>query len=313
MLEFNIPGITRETNETEGHFVIEPLERGYGTTLGNSLRRVMLSSLPGAAVQYVRIGGAVHEFSVLNGVKEDVCEIILNIKGIVAKIEGQASGTGYIDAVGPCVVTAGDIRCDSSIEIINPELPIATLSDGAKLTIELGFASGRGYVSADKNKQLAGEAPLGTLFVDSIYTPVLNVSYQVDDTRVGSETDFDRLTVDVKTNGAISPDDAMAVASNIIIKHFECISALSNSSPMPEMIPDSEAKMTAVLDTAIEDLDLSVRSYNCLKRSGIDTIGNLTALSEGEMMKIRNLGQKSYDEILHKLATLGLSLRRDDE
>ncbi len=312
MLEFNIPNINTHINGTDRTFVIEPLERGYGTTLGNSLRRVMLSSLPGAAVKYIKIDGVLHEFSTIPGVTEDVTEIVLNVKGIVAKMTGNAT-TGYIDFVGPGEVTAGDIKCDPSIEIINPAQHIATVSEGARFYMELGFAEGRGYVSADKNKLATEQAPLGTIFVDSIFTPVHKVSYTVEDTRVGSQTDFDKLTVEVKTNGSITPEEAMAVASNIIIRHFECIAGISSTAQKPEMIPDAETKMTAVLDMTIDELDFSVRSYNCLKRAGIDTIGDLTNRTIEDMMKIRNLGKKSFDEIQGKLVAMGLNFKNETE
>ncbi len=311
MLEFNIPNITSEVNGTTGIFTIEPLERGYGTTLGNSLRRVMLSSLPGAAVKYIKIDGVLHEFSTIPGVKEDVTEIVLNVKGIISKLNDSHTNTGYIDFVGPGEVTAGDIKCDSSIEIINPSQHIATISEGARFYMELGFAEGRGYVSADKNKLSTEQAPIGMIFVDSIFTPVHKVSYTVEDTRVGSQTDFDKLTVEVKTNGSITPEDAMAVASNIIIKHFECIAALSGTAAIPEMKPDEETKIGIVLDMTIEELDFSVRS-NCLKRAGVNTVGDLIAMTVDEMGRIRNLGKKSLDEIQAKLTDMGLGFREDD-
>ncbi len=309
MLEFNIPNITSEIEGNYGKFVIEPLERGYATTLGNSLRRVMLSSLPGAAVSYINIDGAIHEFSTIPGIKEDVTDIVLNVKGIVAKAETPC--VCRIDFVGPGVVTAADIKCDPSLTIINPNQKIATVSEDVRFSMELGFSVGRGYVSAEANKLASDKMPLGTIFVDSIFTPVLKVSYLPENTRVGSQTDLDKLTVEVLTDGSITPADAMAVASDIMIKHFECISSLSEFSVKPEMVPDSESQKTAVLDTAVEDLEFSVRSFNCLKRANINTVGDITAMTVSEMMKIRNLGQKSFDEIKAKIEELGLSFKEE--
>ncbi len=311
MLEFNTPNITSDTNGATGVFVIEPLERGYGTTLGNSLRRVMLASMPGAAAKYIKIDGVLHEFSTLDGVREDVTEIVLNVKGIVVKLNGVSMGTGHIDFIGPGVVKAGDIVCDPYVEIVNPEHPIAVVADSARFYMELGFGEGRGYVSAEKNKQETADAPIGTIFVDSIFTPVMNVSYAVENTRVGSQTDYDKLTVTVTTNGALLPADAMAIASDIMIKHFECIASLSNVSTKPAMIPDEESRRNAVLETKVEDLEFSVRSFNCLRRAGIDTLGDLVRYTEDEMLRIRNLGQKSFVEIKEKLATMGLSFREE--
>lgn len=312
MLEFNIPNITSNCSENEGVFVIEPLERGYGTTLGNSLRRVMLSSLPGCAIKQIKIDGVLHEFSTVPGVKEDVTEIVLNLKGVVLKMHGNYTNTAYIDYVGPGVVTAGDIKCDTTVEIINPAHPIATVAEGMRFYMEIGFGEGRGYQSAEKNKLESVDTPLGTIFVDSIYTPIEKVSYTVDTTRVGTQSDFDKLTVEVKTNGSITPTEAMAVASNIMIKHFEFISALSASAQGPKMVADEETQKTAVLDMCIEELDFSVRSYNCLKRAGISTVGELTNLSMDELLKIRNLGKKSLDEICAKVTDMGLEFKEEE-
>ncbi len=312
MLEFNIPKITSEVSGNEGTFIIEPLERGYGTTLGNALRRVMLSSLPGAAVKCIRINGVMHEFSTVEGVFEDVSQIVLNIKGIIARINGECQKTAYIDFTGPGSVTAGDIKCDSAIEIINPEHVIATVTENVEFRMELVFAEGRGYSSADKNKKETEVNILGTIFTDSIFTPVLNVSYETESTRVENRTDLDKLIVRVKTNGSVSPTDAMALSSSIIIKHFEFISQLSEVSQQPMMVPDEKTKQEVVLDTTVEELDLSVRSFNCLKRAGINTVGDLVSLTEQEMTKIRNLGKKSCDEIKAKLAEMGLDFKAEE-
>ncbi len=312
MLEFTTPTIHSEVNGAKGTFVIEPLERGYGTTLGNALRRVMLSSLPGTAAAYIKIDGADHEFSVVHGVKEDITEVVLNVKGIVAKMEGDGMKTGYIDVVGPHIVTAADIKCDSELEIINPEQKLATVRDGEHFHMELGFITGRGYSSADKNKEELFNNLLGVIPVDSIFTPIYMMNYKVESTRVGSQTNFDKLTVEVQTNGSISPDDAMALAASIIIRHFECIADISKVTIAPTMIPDEETKLIAVLDMSIDDLDFSVRSYNCLKRAGVDTVGDLTTRTEQEVMQIRNLGKKSFDEIKDKLISLGQNFKAED-
>lgn len=312
MLEFSIPNISIEENGANGTFVIEPLERGYGTTLGNSLRRVMLSSLPGAAVAYIKIDGVLHEFSTIAGVKEDVSEVVLNIKGIVAKLHTDAPKTAIIDVVGPYTVMAGDIQTDDTLEIINPDLMLATVADGCRFRMELTFVTGRGYSSADKNKSLYTEGLLGVIAVDSIFTPVLGVSYKVENTRVGSQTDFDRLTVEVKTNGSITPTDAMSASSNIIIRHFECIAGLSKDGMDAKMVPGEEKRAALVLDTSVDELEFSVRSYNCLKRAGIDTVGDITAMTESDLKKIRNLGTKSFEEIKEKIGNLGLSLKDED-
>ena len=314
MLDFNTPNISIGENNTDryGSFEISPLERGFGTTLGNSLRRVMLSSLPGSAAVYIKIDGVQHEFSTINGVKEDVCEIVLNIKGIIAQLETDEVKKAYIEATGPMIVTAGDIKCDSELTIVNPELVIATLGDGAKLNMEIGFARGRGYVPAEKNKEIYNSSIIGTIPVDSIFSPVLKVNYTVENTRVGNITDYDLLKLEVNTNGSITPSDAMSSAANIIMKHLQMISAISTNGFEPKMVDDKETKENKMLDTSIDELDFSVRSYNCLKRAGVNTIRDLTSKTVSDMMKIRNLGQKSFEEIRLKLADLGYSFSEED-
>lgn len=313
MLEFNVPTIVSDINDNgvDGTFTISPLERGFGTTLGNSLRRVMLSSMPGAAVVGIKIDGVLHEFSTIEGVKEDVCEIVLNVKGIIAKLHSETVKKTYLDVCGPGIVTAGDIKSDSELEIVNPDLVIATLSDGAHLSMELDFDCGRGYVSAEKNKERYTSA-IGVIPVDSIFSPVLKVNYTVENTRIGSITDLDMLKIDVHTNGSISPEDAMSTASNIIIKHLEQISVISKGGFEPKLVPSEEEKVVAILDTSIDELDFSVRSYNCLKRAGINTVGDLAAKTESQMLRIRNLGQKSFLEIKAKLADRGLSFAEEE-
>ncbi len=315
MLEFNIPNVISNENENgrDGVFSIEPLERGFGMTLGNSLRRVMLSSLPGAAAVYIKIDGVAHEISTVDGVKEDVCQIVLNVKGIVAKLYTDELKISYIDVTGPCVVTAGDIRTDAELEIINPEKVIATVGEGKHFYMELGFAKGRGYVPAEKNKQMYAERALGTIAVDSIFTPILNVNYKVENMRVGNALDFDRLIVDVHTDGSIRPDEAMATASNVLIKHFECILALSSNVASLVMKSDDENGANSALDITIDELELSVRSYNSLKRAGVGTVGDLVQKTEDEMMRIRNLGLKSFVEIKDKLNSLGFDFKNENE
>lgn len=299
-----------------GKFVVEPLERGYGITLGNSLRRIMLSSLPGAAVSRVKIDGVLHEFSSIPGVKEDVTDIILNIKELAIRNNSSTDEekTAYINCTGPGVVTAADIQVDSDIEIINPDLVIATLGGGADsaLNMELVITKGRGYVSAEKNK--TDNTPIGTICVDSIYTPVERVNMYVEDTRVGQITDFDKLTLEVFTNGALSPDEAVSLAAKVLSEHFKIFIDLSDDAKaaevMVETVVDEKEK---VLEMNIDELELSVRSYNCLKRAGINTVEELTSKTSSEMMKVRNLGKKSLDEVLNKLSELGLSLSPDKE
>lgn len=295
-----------------GRFVVEPLERGYGTTLGNSLRRILLSSLPGAAVSNVKIDGVLHEFSTIPGVKEDVTEIILNLKGLAIKNTSESNEPKivYIDVEGECEVKGSDIRCgDSDIEILNPDHHIATLSGGpnSKLYMEITINKGRGYVGSDKNKR--DDQPIGLLPVDSIFTPVRRVNFLVENTRVGQITDYDKLTLEVWTNGTISPDDAVSYGAKILNEHLNLFIDLSDNAKNTEiLIEKEEGKKEKVLEMSIEELDLSVRSYNCLKRAGINTVEDLANKTEEEMMKVRNLGRKSLEEVLNKLAELGLSL-----
>ena len=296
-----------------GSFVLEPLERGYGTTIGNSLRRVLLSSLPGYAITSVKINGVLHEFSTIPGVKEDVTEIVLNLKGVIPKIHSGESKTVYIDATTAGEVTAGDIKTDSDVEILNPEHHIAYLEEGAELHMELTLGKGRGYVSSDRNKQILQPA-IGVIAIDSIYTPVEKVNYTVQNTRVGQITDFDRLTLEVCTNGSISAKEAVSFGAKILNEHLNLFVDLSdeaiNTEIMVEKDDNSKAK---VLEMTIEDLDISVRSFNCLKRANINTVEDLINKSESDMMKVRNLGRKSLDEVVAKLLSLGLALRKEDE
>ena len=301
--------VESQADGSYGKFVVEPLERGYGTTLGNSLRRVLLSSLPGTAATSIKIDGVQHEFSTIPGVKEDVTEIVLNVKQITAKLHTEGKKMAVIEAVGPGLVTAGDIKCDSEMEILNPELPIATLSDGAKLTMELSFDHGRGYVSADKNKQPT--QPIGVIPVDSIYTPIHKVNYTVEPTRVGSMTDYDKLILEVYTDKTISAKDAVSLSAKILTDHLNLFVELSeeigSKAIVVESKPDAQDK---VLEMTIEELDLSVRSFNCLKRAGINTVADLVNTTEEDMMKVRNLGRKSYEEVVNKLADMGLNLAK---
>lgn len=296
-----------------GKFVVEPLERGYGTTLGNSLRRILLSSLPGAAVNSVKIDGVLHEFSVIPGVKEDVTEIILNIKGIAAKLYCDTPKVVYIDAQGEGVIRAGDIKTDSDVEIANPNLYIATLNADAKLYMEITLSKGRGYISAEKNKETM-QSIIGIIPVDSIYTPVLKVNYKVEPTRVGAVSDFDKLTIEVWTNGTLRPDEAISLAAKIMSEHLSLFIDLSdNTRDVEIMVEKEESKKEKVLEMTIEELDLSVRSYNCLKRAGINTVEDLAGKTEEDMMKVRNLGRKSLEEVMNKLNALSLSLHREEE
>ena len=301
--------VESQADGSYGKFVVEPLERGYGTTLGNSLRRVLLSSLPGTAATSIKIDGVQHEFSTIPGVKEDVTEIVLNVKQITAKLHTEGKKMAVIEAVGPGLVTAGDIKCDSEMEILNPELPIATLSDGAKLTMELSFDHGRGYVSADKNKQPT--QPIGVIPVDSIYTPIHKVNYTVEPTRVGSMTDYDKLILEVYTDKTISAKDAVSLSAKILTDHLNLFVELSeeigSKAIVVEKTSDTQDK---VLEMTIEELDLSVRSFNCLKRAGIKTVADLVNTTEEDMMKVRNLGRKSYEEVVNKLADMGLNLAK---
>ena len=324
MIEIEKPNITTENlsaDGTSGTFIVEPLERGYGITLGNSLRRVLLSSLPGVAVTSIKIDGILHEFSTVPGVVEDVTEIVLNVKGITAKLHGNGPKTVVIDVTGDHDITAGDIKQDSDIEILNPDHHIATLSGNERFYMELVFDSGRGYVSQERNKQLHNEqagltvsAPIGTIYTDSIYTPVYKVSYNVENTRVGSNTDYDKLTLDVVTNGTISAKEAISLGAKILNEHLNLFVDLSDEAKKAEiMIEREETKKEKVLEMTIEELDMSVRSFNCLKRAGIDTVEDLTNRTEEDMIKVRNLGKKSLEEVIQKLHSLGLDLKKEEE
>lgn len=322
MIEIEKPNITivsESEDGKKGKFVVEPLERGFGTTLGNSLRRVLISSLPGYAVSSIKIDGVLHEISSLEGVSEDITEIVLNVKGIVAKIHSnEGAKTAYIDKVGPCVVTAGDINYDDELEILNPDLHIATVSEGTRFYMELTIERGRGYVSQEKNKNDHIKSnvaiPIGTIFTDSIYTPVYNVSYNVENTRVGSIADYDKLTVEVETNGTIRATDAISLAAKVLNDHFTLFVDLSDEARNAEtMVEREETKKEKYLETTIEELDLSVRSFNCLKRAGIDTVADLINRTEDDMIKFKNLGKKSLDEVKNKLESLGLSLRKEED
>ena len=309
----SIEALDLTADGTYGKFVVEPLESGYGTTLGNSLRRVLLSSLPGYAITSVKIDGVLHEFSTIDGVKEDVTEIVLNLKGVILKIHGDGPKTIYIDASGKGVVTAGDIKVDSDVEILNPEHVIATLEDEATLKMELTADRGRGYVSAERNKQLM-QPVIGVIAIDSIYTPVLKVNYTVENTRVGQITDYDKLSLEAWTDGTISAQEAVSLGAKILTDHLNLFVDLSDEARETETLidhPDDGKGKT--LEMTIEELDLSVRSFNCLKRASINTVEDLTNRSEDDMMRVRNLGRKSLDEVIAKLDSLGLTLRKDDE
>ncbi len=324
MIEIEKPNITTvdlSEDGTTGKFIVEPLERGFGITLGNSLRRIMLSSLPGYAVTNIKIDGVLHEFSTVPGVKEDVTEIVLNVKGIVAKLHCNSPKTVIIDVVGAQEVTAGDIKVDTDIDILNPAHHIATVGEGDRLYMELTFDHGRGYVSQERNKQLDAQmrgsnisAPIGTIFTDSIYTPVYNVSYSVENTRVGNITDFDKLTLEVETNGTISAKEAISFGAKILNEHLNLFVDLSDEAKNVEiMVEREETKKEKVLEMTIEELDMSVRSFNCLKRAGIDTVEDLTNRTEEDMIKVRNLGKKSLEEVIQKLHSLGLDLRKEED
>ncbi len=316
MIEIERPNIiTAELSEDgrKGRFIIEPLERGYGITLGNSLRRVLLSSLPGVAATQIKIDGVLHEISTVPGVKEDVTEIVMNVKGIVAKLHSQGSKTVVIDVRGGCTVTAGDIQTDADIEILNPDHHIATVEEGYPFYMEITFGRGRGYVSSDKNKQMAPPV-IGVVFTDSIFTPVYNVSYSVEDTRVGNITDFDKLTLEVLTNGTISAKEAVSLAAKILSEHLSLFIDLSDEAKNTEIMVDREETIKEkVLEMTIEELDMSVRPFNCLKRAGIDTVEDLINKTEEDMMKVRNLGKKSLEEVINKLESLGLELKPSEE
>ena len=295
-----------------GKFVVEPLERGFGITIGNALRRILLSSLPGVAVYAVRIDGVLHEFSTVPGVKEDVTEMILSLKELSATIDGEESKVLKIQAVGPCEVTGADIICPPEVEIISKDLHIATLDENAKLNMEIHVNKGRGYVSAEENKN--DSMPIGTWPVDSIYTPIEKVSYHVENTRVGQKTDFDKLTLEVLTNGSINPQEGMSLAAKVLEEHLKLFIDLSEHIGNVEiMVEKEEDKKEKVLEMTIEELDLSVRSYNCLKRAGINTVEELSNKSEEDMMKVRNLGKKSLEEVIQKLNELDLKLKPNEE
>ncbi len=309
----SIEALDLTADGTYGKFVVEPLERGYGTTLGNSLRRVLLSSLPGYAITSVKIDGVLHEFSTIDGVKEDVTEIVLNLKGVILKIHGDGPKTIYIDASGKCQVTAGDIKADSDVEILNPEHLIATLEDGATLKMELTCDKGRGYVSAERNKQLM-QPVIGVIAIDSIYTPVLKVNYTVENTRVGQITDYDKLSLEAWTDGTISAQEAVSLGAKILTDHLDLFVDLSEEARETEtMIVKNDDSKGKILEMTIEELDLSVRSFNCLKRAGINTVEDLTNRTEEDMMRVRNLGRKSLEEVIAKLDSLNFSLRKEDE
>ena len=314
MIEIEKPRIEcleSPADESYGKFVVEPLERGYGTTLGNSLRRVLLSSLPGTAVTRIKIAGVQHEFSTIPGVKEDVTEIVLNVKGIIARLHSQTPKTVYIEASGECEVTAGDIKSDAEVEILNPDHHIATLGPDASLSMELVVSHGRGYVVADRNKPAT--PVIGMIPVDSIYTPVLKVNYTVENTRVGNQTDFDKLTMEVWTDKTITARDAVSLGAKILCDHFTLFTDLSDNVANRSMVVEKvEQHRDQVLEMTIEELDLSVRSFNCLKRANINTVEDLISKTQDEMIKVRNLGRKSLEEVEHKLAMMGLSLASDD-
>ena len=295
-----------------GKFVVEPLERGYGITIGNALRRILLSSLPGVAVNAVKIEGVLHEFSTIPGVKEDVTEIILTLKELSATIDGEGNRTLKIEAQGPCTVTGADIICPPDVEIINKDLKIATLDEGSKLNMDIHVDKGRGYVPAEENK--TENMPIGVLPVDSIYTPVEKVNYHVENTRVGQKSDYDKLTLEVWTNGSINPQEGISLAAKVLVEHLKLfIDLTEHVSNVEIMVEKEEDQKEKVLEMTIEELDLSVRSYNCLKRAGINTVEELTNKTPEDMMKVRNLGRKSLEEVLAKLKELGLSLNNSEE
>ncbi|MFC4765920.1 DNA-directed RNA polymerase subunit alpha [Effusibacillus consociatus] len=314
MIEIEKPKIDAveiSSDGTYGKFVVEPLERGYGTTLGNSLRRILLSSLPGAAATSVKIEGVLHEFSTVPGVVEDTTEIILNIKRLSLKIHSDEEKTLVIEAEGPKTITAADIQADSDVEVLNPDLHIATLADGAKFYMEIKANRGRGYVPADRNKR--EDLEIGVIPIDSIFTPISRVNYSVENTRVGQVTNYDKLTLELWADGSIRPDEAVSLAAKILTEHLMLFVGLTDKVKDTEiMVEKEDDKKEKVLEMTIEELDLSVRSYNCLKRAGINTVQELCAKTEEEMMKVRNLGRKSLEEVQEKLAELGLSLREED-
>ena len=309
----NIATLNLSDDGSCGKFIIEPLERGYGTTLGNSLRRVLLSSLPGVAVTNIKIDSVLHEISTIPGVKEDVTEIVLNVKGITAKLHSDGPKVVVLDVTGQKEATAGDIKQDADIEILNPNHHIATVGENTRFYMELTFNHGRGYVSQEKNKQ-NGQPAIGVIYTDSIYTPVYNVSYTVENTRVGSNTDYDKLTLEVLTNGTISAKEAISLGAKILNEHLNLFVNLSDEVKTTEiMVEREETIKEKVLEMTIEELDMSVRSFNCLKRAGIDTVEDLTNKTEEDMIKVRNLGKKSLEEVIFKLHSLGLDLKKEEE
>ena len=314
MIEFEKPNIHKvEETDNYGKFVVEPLERGYGTTLGNSLRRVMLASLPGAAITSIQIDGVLHEFSTVQGVTEDVTQIILNLKQVALKIDSEDAKDLEIDVKGPAEVTAADIQGDGDVTILNSDLHIATVSDGAELHVKMTADKGRGYSSADDNKTRMEGLAIGVLPIDSIYTPIERVNYTVENTRVGQSNDYDKLTLDVWTNGSLTPTEAISLAAKILTEHLTMFVNLTEEAQVTQvMVEREETHQEKVLDKTIEELDLSVRSYNCLKRADIQPVKDLTERTEADMMKVRNLGTKSLDEIKLKLAELGVGFRQED-
>lgn len=303
--------IDSQDDVSYGKYIVEPLERGYGTTLGNSLRRILLSSLPGTAATSIKIAGVQHEFSTVPGVKEDVTEIVLNVKKIIAKLHCQRTKTVYIDAAGECEVTAGDIKADGEVEILNPEQHICSLGPDASFNMEITLSHGRGYVPSDKNK--TPNMPIGTIAVDSIYTPVYKVNYTVENTRVGNMTDYDKLTLEVWTDSTISARDAVSLGAKILSDHLSLFTNLSETvASKPTMAEKAETHRDKVLEMTIEELDLSVRSFNCLKRANINNVEDLISRTGEDMMKVRNMGRKSLEEVQNKLAMMGLSLASDD-
>ena len=323
MLEIEKPNITIDkmsADGTHGFFVVDPLERGYGITLGNSLRRIMLSSLQGVAVTSIKIDGVLHEFSTIPGVKEDVTEIVLNVTGITAKLHSTSQKTVVIDVTGPCNVTAGDIQADADLEILNPDHHLVTVAENKRFYMELCFEHGRGYVSQERNKQLASmaagnvSAPIGTIYTDSIYTPVYKVNYSVENTRVGNNTDLDKLTIEVLTNGTVTAKEAISLGAKILNEHLNLFVNLTDEAKKAEiMVEREETIKEKVLEMTIEELDMSVRSFNCLKRAGIDTVEDLTNRTEEDMIKVRNLGKKSLEEVIQKLHSLGLDLKKEED
>lgn len=314
MIEFEKPNIHKvEETDSYGKFVVEPLERGYGTTLGNSLRRVLLASLPGAAITSIQIDGVLHEFSTVEGVTEDVTQIILNLKKVSLKLDSEEQKDLEIDVKGPAEVTAGDIQGDGEVEVLNPDLYIATVADGAELHIKMTADKGRGYLSANDNKARMDDLAIGVLPIDSIYTPIERVNYTVENARVGQRNDYDKLTLDVWTDGSLTPTEAVSLGAKILTEHLEMFVNLTEEAQNAQvMVEKEETHKEKMLEMTIEELDLSVRSYNCLKRAGINTVKELTDRTEADMMKVRNLGQKSLEEIKLKLNDLGVSFRQDD-